>query len=100
MKSLLRDGREKISVPVFALAAAFNVSIIAFGAIWTETAGQVSGTTLSFVTRYFGWYYITVVSVLLVFVVWLGFSRFGSIRLGPLAPRSLRARHCSRSNCF
>jgi len=83
MRSLLRDWRDKISVPVFTLAAAFNISIILFGAIWTDTASRVFSATLSFITNVFGWYYIAVVSLLLVFVVWLAFSRFGRIRLGP-----------------
>ena len=87
MTAWLRDWRDKISVPVFVLAASFNVLIIAFGTLWTETAGRVFGSVLSFITKYFGWYYIAVVSALLVFVVWLGFSRFGSIRLGPPGSR-------------
>ena len=83
MTSWLQDWREKISVPVFALAASFNVSIILFGSLWPDTAGRVFDATLAFITKFFGWYYIAVVSLLLVFVIWLGFSRFGRIRLGP-----------------
>ena len=83
MGSWLQDWRDKISVPVFALAASFNIVIILFGSLWSDTAGRVFDTTLAFITKFFGWYYIAVVSVLLVFVVWLGVSRFGRIRLGP-----------------
>jgi len=78
-----REWLEEVSLPVFSVAAVFNVGIIAFGAIWTETATQVFSAVLHAITTYFGWYYIVIVSAFLVFVVWLGFSRFGSIRLGP-----------------
>ena len=34
------------------------------------------------VSRAFGWYYMLVIVACLAFVLWLGFSRFGNIRLG------------------
>jgi choline/glycine/proline betaine transport protein len=82
MRNHLREWAEGVSLPVFGIAATFNVAIILFGTIWTETAGRVFSTTLGFITDYFGWYYIVIVSVFFVFVVWLWASRFGEIRLG------------------
>ena len=83
MKKYLQEWIDGVSFPVFAIAAVFNVSVILFGTLWTETAGRVFAATLAFITDYFGWYYIVIVAFFLVFVVWLWSSRYGSIRLGP-----------------
>ena len=82
MMRLLREWRDGVSPPVFVMAATFNTAVIVFGAVWTGTATDVFAATLDFVTRWFGWYYVVLVSFFLVFVVWLMFSRHGDIRLG------------------
>ncbi|MEJ2532736.1 MAG: BCCT family transporter [Halioglobus sp.] len=79
----LVEWRQRVSMPVFLLAAGFNVAIIFFAIGWTELARVTFANILQFVTHYFGWYYILIVSVFLVFVVWLSLSRHGRIRLGP-----------------
>lgn len=68
--------------PVFFGAGGFVLAIIVFGGVWTETAGNVFSTMLSFITKYFGWYYVLIVSFFLFFVIWLYFSPYGKIRLG------------------
>lgn len=80
----LKDWRQRVSPPVFLMAAGFNVAVIVFAAGWTTLAGQTFANILEFITHYFGWYYIVIVSAFLVFVVWLSLSRHGRIRLGPL----------------
>ncbi len=40
-------------------------------------------SVVGFVSTWFGWYYIALTTSVLVFVIYLGFSRFGSVRLGP-----------------
>ncbi|QEA39612.1 BCCT family transporter [Pistricoccus aurantiacus] len=62
------------------------IGIVAF-ALWTmgftESAGRVINSVLGWISNTFGWYYFLVVLAYLVFVIVIGFSRFGKIRLGP-----------------
>ncbi len=76
------EWREGVSRPVFFSAAAFNVTLILFAGIWTETAGELFRALLNFITTYFGWYYILTTAGILMFVGWLSCSRYGQIRLG------------------
>src|SRR5690554_4903519 len=50
---------------------------------FTAQAGTFFDAGLAWVSRTFGWYYMLAVVAYLVFVVLIGGSRFGSIRLGP-----------------
>lgn len=50
--------------------------------MWTETAGRVFQSILSFITHYFGWYYVIILSAFFAFVVWLFCSPYGKVRLG------------------
>lgn len=76
------EWRKGVSLPVFLTAATLNTALILFGGIWTDLAGQVFQSTLTFITGTFGWYYIVSTSGFLVFVLWLLVSRYGKIRLG------------------
>ncbi len=78
----LREWREGVSLPVFLLAAGFNILLIAFGGFFTETAGGVFQHLLAFITTSFGWYYVLTTAFFLGFVLWLLSSRYGDIRLG------------------
>jgi choline/glycine/proline betaine transport protein len=54
IKTLLREWRDGVNPPVFFAAAAFNVALILFAGLWTETAGKIFQTTLTFITETFG----------------------------------------------
>ncbi|REC95275.1 choline BCCT transporter BetT [Kushneria indalinina] len=62
------------------------IGIVAFS-LWamiaTEQASGVINTVLGWISNTFGWYYFLTVVIYLAFVVFLGVSRFGKIRLGP-----------------
>ena len=53
------------------------------GVLFTEGTGVVFDALRDFIETYFGWLYILAVGVFLVFVVFLLFSPYGGIRLGP-----------------
>ncbi len=82
IKNSLQEWRDGISPPVFFSAAAFNIALIIFAGLWTNTAGLVFSATLDFITDVFGWYYILTTSGILGFVLYILFSRYGNIRLG------------------
>ncbi len=78
----LIEWRDGINPPVFYAAALFNIALILFAGIWTDTAGQIFESTLEWITKTFGGYYILATAGFLIFVLWLLSSRYGKIRLG------------------
>lgn len=80
--NVLRDWRKGVNLPVFLLAGVFNILLIAFGGFFTETAGKLFQSLLSFITQSFGWYYVLTTAFVLGFVLWILASRYGEIRLG------------------
>ncbi len=63
-----------------------TIGIVVF-TLWTmffnEAASDVLFAVLAWISDSFGWFYFIAVVAYLVFVIFIGFSRFGKIRLGP-----------------
>ena len=78
----MEEWIEKTNPPVFFGAAGLVVAIILFGGIWTSLAGRVFNAVLAFIGENFDWYYVLCVTFILLFVIWLFFSRYGKVRLG------------------
>lgn len=72
----------RVNKPVFITSGILIVGFIIFGAIFTETAGAVFNFLQSFITDKFGWFFIILVNMALVFCIYLAMSRYGDIRLG------------------
>lgn len=79
---LWRRFTEAMNPPVFIGSALCVVSFVAFGALFTAQARQVFEAVQHFIVTYFGWLYVLGATAMLVFVLWLAFSRVGAIRLG------------------
>ena len=58
-------------------------AFLALGAAAPGAVGAAFSQLQETIADNLGWYYILVVAGLLVFLVWIGASRFGRIRLGP-----------------
>ncbi|HSF98286.1 MAG TPA: BCCT family transporter, partial [Ornithinibacter sp.] len=72
-----------VRVPVFA-ASLVGVLIMAIWALAAPTSAESAlGTATGWVTEWFGWFYVLLATAVLVFVLYLGISRYGHIRLGP-----------------
>ena len=70
-----------IRVPVFA-ASLVGVLIMATWALAAPTSAESAlGTATGWVTEWFGWFYVLLATAVLVFVLYLGISRYGHIRL-------------------
>lgn len=67
---------------VFGVSSIVIIVFVLFGALFTETSGRLLSIAHETVINYSGWFYILIVGVFLVFVLWLYFSRFGSVKLG------------------
>ena len=67
---------------VFSLAAVLILGFIAWGVISTESLKSVSDAALSWVVSNTGWLFTSLVSLVLIFMIFLGFSKYGRIPLG------------------
>ncbi len=69
--------------PVFLTSAAITVAVTLWCVIAPKNAESTLGDVVSWVSTWFGWYYIALTTAVLIFVIFLGLSRFGSVKLGP-----------------
>jgi choline/glycine/proline betaine transport protein len=74
--------RARLMLPVFVPAAAVIVVFVAFALIAPEAAADLFAGLQENVIGAFGWYYVALVAFFVVFSLWVGFSRYGDIRLG------------------
>lgn len=80
-----REGPSRAAVrwPVFITSFA-GVCVVTLWAIVAPTnAETVIGDLVGRVGTGFGWFYVALATVIVGFVIFLGVSRHGSIRLGP-----------------
>jgi len=70
--------------PVVFYASAIGIAVFALWAmVFSDQAGSVINAALAWISNTFGWFYFLAVLVYLGFVIFIGFSRYGKIRLGP-----------------
>jgi choline/glycine/proline betaine transport protein len=79
--ALQRIGME-INPMVFFPSAIAILAFLAFGTFFSETAEDLFVAMEEGVANGFNWWYILLVTGLLVFVVYIGASRHGNVRLG------------------
>jgi choline/glycine/proline betaine transport protein len=68
---------------VFGVSVLVILMFLVAGITATDTVGVAFDALQTGIAGTLGWYYILVVTGFLVFVIWLGSSRFGRLRLGP-----------------
>ncbi|MGB3602272.1 choline BCCT transporter BetT [Gordonia sp. (in: high G+C Gram-positive bacteria)] len=79
-----RDKKNvQVNKTVFFGSGAGILGIIIWALIDQEGADRIIGTAVGWVARELGWFYILVVTVVLVFVIWAAVSRVGRVKLGP-----------------
>ena len=81
-QKLVRDFRATMSPPVFLGAAGLILVFVIYGAGFSNHAASVFARAQGWLIESFGWFYILAASAMLAFVIWLGISRYGRIRLG------------------
>lgn len=72
---------------VFFTSAVFIVVFVAATALFPAPISSAFGAAATFISESLGWFYILVVTAFVGIVVVLGFSRYGSLRLGPEGSR-------------
>jgi choline/glycine/proline betaine transport protein len=82
MTSPLRAFFATVNPAVFTASAIIVIGFVVFGTGFPETATVVFNALHAWITEYLGWMYLVVSTFFVGFLVWLGFSRYGHIRLG------------------
>ncbi len=75
--------KEHTNPPVFIGSAIVVLTFLVLGVVVPGAVNTVAQETLAFISTNFEWLYIFGTTGFIVFVLWLMFSRFGSIQLGP-----------------
>ena len=78
LKSALRSMR----LPVFIPASLVILAMIAFAVIYSSTAANAFNVLNQAITATVGWWYILIVTAFVLFALYCGVSRIGTIRLG------------------
>lgn len=76
-------GRMEINPPVFFVSAGLILAFALLGAVAPKQASRVFAAAQALIVADFGWFYIAAVAGFLVFVLFLMFSRYGDVKLGP-----------------
>lgn len=80
---MTEEKRKKDKQLVFYISAAISLFIILAGALDGESFAQITAFLLNFVSKNFAWVYLVFMLFFVIFCLWIAFSPFGSIRLGP-----------------
>lgn len=83
MSAEKRKWNSAILAPVF-FPAVIVIALLVIGTLSApEKAGELFDWTLAGITDNFGWFYMLVVALFLMFIVGVAVSRWGKIKLGP-----------------
>ncbi|MFC5958634.1 choline BCCT transporter BetT [Streptomyces pratens] len=76
-------GTGTLKPVVFFGAAALILAISIWAIITPSGAESVIGVTVDKISSWFGWYYFLAATLYLAFVIFIGISKYGTIKLGP-----------------
>ncbi|MDN5894380.1 MAG: choline BCCT transporter BetT [Nocardioides sp.] len=72
-----------VNMVVLVGAGIGTLAITTWALIAPGNAESVLGTVVGWTANWFGWFYVLLTAVILVFVIFLASSRYGKIKLGP-----------------
>ncbi|MGF1451478.1 MAG: BCCT family transporter [Opitutales bacterium] len=67
---------------VFPVSAGFILLMVVLTLFFQDSIGAVFGNVQAGISHYAGWFFVGAINVILVFVLYLLFSKYGDIRLG------------------
>ncbi|MEU1280204.1 choline BCCT transporter BetT [Streptomyces sp. NPDC005805] len=77
------EGEGTLKPLVFFGSAALILAISVWAIITPSGAEKAIGVAVDKISGWFGWYYFLAATLYLVFVVFIGVSKYGTIKLGP-----------------
>jgi choline/glycine/proline betaine transport protein len=75
--------KSTILIPVFVPAVVLALLLVVGTVSNPILAAEVFSSTLAYIVRTFGWFYMLAVAIFLVFIVSVAVSKWGRIKLGP-----------------
>ena len=78
-----KDEPGKLNSAVFYPASILVISLLFFSLALPQASAVFFATLQSAIVENFSWFYVFTVAVILVFTLYLGFSRFSAVKLGP-----------------
>lgn len=81
MKDSSNPNGRKLS-NVFIYSVIIVALLVIIGAVNPDKFGEVAGSISSWISNYFGWYYMIITSATLFFCIFLIFSPIGKLKLG------------------
>ncbi|WP_371195638.1 BCCT family transporter [Glaciecola sp. SC05] len=79
----LSNANSPLNKQVFIPASVLIFLLLGFAVFWPNLANEVFQVMQSSIVKNGSWFYVLSVAIILVSVLYLGFSRYGKIRLGP-----------------
>lgn len=67
---------------VFTVSAVIIAILAVLGAVMPRRFGEVAGYLYRLTTESFGWFYLLSIFVIIIFLIWVAASKYGTIRLG------------------
>ncbi len=80
---MLSSKKSHLNKKVFLSASAIIIALISYAALLPQHANDVFSLTQASIIENGSWFYVLTVAFIFFFVIFLGFSRYGDIRLGP-----------------
>lgn len=77
------SSRSTINPPVFFVATALIAIIVLFSIVFQPQAQTLFSAVQKWIVTDASWFYVMTVALILISVVFLAFSRYGDIKLGP-----------------
>lgn len=74
---------EGVNRPVFIWSVLITFAFVLAGIVSPQGSAAVFGAVQRWIVTELGWVYLISVAIFLIFTLYLGFSKYGSIKLGP-----------------
>ncbi|MBY5922642.1 BCCT family transporter [Ferrimonas balearica] len=75
--------RSTLNRPVFFWSTGLILALVGYAALFPDASAERFSAIQSSIITNAGWFYVLVVALILIYVAFLGLSRFGDIKLGP-----------------
>lgn len=82
-EELTEQRGTKVNWRVFIISSVLILAFSAWAMFAPDNAASTMANTVAWISTNLGWYYVLTVTLVVLFVLWVAFSKEGSVRLGP-----------------
>lgn len=82
-QELMEGGTARINWSVLVVSSVVILAFSVWAILLPDGARTTMKTTVDWIATNLGWYYVLTMALVIGFVVWVAFSKEGSVRLGP-----------------